>query len=519
MKVFIHCGIGTRPQKKKKHEQPTGKKAIVMSKTTILVAKPPCNPDDKKALQNLKERIVRVIPWGTFYMETFLKCTSLEWSETVPTAAIASSRASIALRFNRVFVEEYCKLEEELMMLVLHELHHVLYGHTTLFGKTGPAHNIAFDAVINARLCRCWRTRRHSRLFMRFYKEPSFPEFLLTPPPQWPDKPDAKARKIERERLGKALTQSLVKKTQRIRDNLYYTVKSSVNYNDILELLKEAEEKKVPMTGTRLLGNHEASPSEGEDIPVAEDPFLASIAYEMNQDMAKQSSFRGFQTPQQLKVDKKKSRTKFLQVLQDVLHRAGIYEHRATPFITDGHTHVDMSIQSVLPQWRDRLVFAKEMLFHNSPLIFEDTITVLRRGKRPGARAHIYLDVSGSMNVDLPWIIGALAPLEKAGLGRIFLFSTEVFPAPKEGLSKGALETTGGTDVDCILEHVAEMKREKRPRKIVIITDGYFGYPYSRHMTEVRADKIEIHGAITHTGRADTMKKIAVRTTQLPSYT
>jgi hypothetical protein len=36
----------------------------------------------------------------------------------------------------------------------MHELHHVLLGHTKLFQRLSTADNIVFDAVINSLLCR-----------------------------------------------------------------------------------------------------------------------------------------------------------------------------------------------------------------------------------------------------------------------------------------------------------------------------------------------------------------------------
>ena len=44
------------------------------------------------------------------------------------------------------FIDKYCKTDEHLFMLVMHELYHKILGHTTLFGKTTIIENIVFDA-------------------------------------------------------------------------------------------------------------------------------------------------------------------------------------------------------------------------------------------------------------------------------------------------------------------------------------------------------------------------------------
>ena len=82
----------------------------------------------------------------------------------------------------------------------------------------------------------------------------------------------------------------------------------------------------------------------------------------------------------------------------------------------------------------------------------------------------IYLDVSGSVNQHLPEIIGLLQSL-KRDLKTIFLFSNKVVEVPFKRLLKGHVETTFGTDFDCIAESIVE----KMFDKAVIITDGYAG--------------------------------------------
>ena len=70
-------------------------------------------------------------------------------------------------------------------MLVLHELHHVLLGHTRLFRRVTPLDNLAFDAVINALLCRMFPGRDHTAFFTDFYADDQFPACLLRPPCGW----------------------------------------------------------------------------------------------------------------------------------------------------------------------------------------------------------------------------------------------------------------------------------------------------------------------------------------------
>src|SRR3546814_20421854 len=72
-------------------------------------------------------------------------------------------------------------------MLVMHELHHVLLGHTTLFPRVTRIQNFVFDAVINGIVCRMFPEKDHTAFFTDYYDAGEFPQCLLRPPPGWPD--------------------------------------------------------------------------------------------------------------------------------------------------------------------------------------------------------------------------------------------------------------------------------------------------------------------------------------------
>ena len=80
----------------------------------------------------------------------------------------------------------------------------------------------------------------------------------------------------------------------------------------------------------------------------------------------------------------------------------------------------------------------------------------------------VYLDVSGIVNEHLPKIIGVLSSL-KAELTSIFLFSNKVVEVPFKTLLAGRVQTTYGTDFDCIADSILERDFDKA----VILTDGY----------------------------------------------
>ena len=88
-------------------------------------------------------------------------------------------------------------------------------------------------------------------------------------------------------------------------------------------------------------------------------------------------------------------------------------------------------------------------------------------------QVHIYLDVSGSMDACLGTIFSCLKPIQNWLYPKIHIFSTEVIDYPIQKILRGRYESTCGTDINCVLEHVIGNKINKA----AIITDGYVGEP------------------------------------------
>ena len=118
------------------------------------------------------------------------------------TAAV-ECRLQPRLLVNPDFVDTWAATPEKLLMLVMHELHHVLLGHTRLFPRVTRVDNLVFDAIINALLCRMFPAPEHTAFFTDFYDENRFPDCLLRPPAGWtPDR--AGRRSAAAQRAGDA---------------------------------------------------------------------------------------------------------------------------------------------------------------------------------------------------------------------------------------------------------------------------------------------------------------------------
>ncbi|MBU6290300.1 MAG: hypothetical protein KGS10_19245, partial [Chloroflexi bacterium] len=132
-------------------------------------------------MASLTDRIFSALPAGDYCMPALMKVLEVVETDRVPTASIECTDWP-RLLINPAFVARHANTPEKLLMLVLHELHHVILGHTRNVRRPGPIENLAFDMVINAMLSRSVRDPRARALLTDTYDPGRLPEALLRPP-------------------------------------------------------------------------------------------------------------------------------------------------------------------------------------------------------------------------------------------------------------------------------------------------------------------------------------------------
>jgi hypothetical protein len=122
--------------------------------------------------------------------------------------------------------------------------------------------------------------------------------------------------------------------------------------------------------------------------------------------------------------------------------------------------------------------------------------------------AHVYLDVSGSMNAEMPLLVQLLGRLSGYIRRPFWAFSNVVAPAVIE---RGQLkaDTTGGTSLACVLEHVART----RPPSAVIVTDGYIEKVPPQLVLDARGTRL--HALVTRDGNPSALASCGLPFTQL----
>ena len=419
-------------------------------------------------IDRLLSRIVNSLPGGTFELETFVGLIGIELTDRVQTASVSCGPRS-RLLINPDFVDEYCRTDEHLFLLVMHELWHVLLAHTRLYPRPTKAHNIAFDAIINAGLSRRFPGREYRGFFERLYPADEFPARLLRPPVGWPT--HAEYRGPGPKGTTEVLRQLYERRTE-----------DTAHWADVLALLQDAEAE-----GLLLLGNHDADDTDYGSVADG-DPTGRALRDMVGSwptgPLTAEHPGRGGKRGT-WEVDRPDPR-RIAREFEAALRRA--CRPHADGERQEQSSSAPLPVTSVLPSRHDRRRLARHRLGIESLLHDSRLESPSRRLDRP-ASARVYLDVSGSMTEFLPEFLGPLTAYVSRRLATVWQFSEVVEPLSLDELRSGNLISTLGTDIDCAL---ADALADPTTTSIVIATDGYVLEPDASLVQRLRDRKIAV---------------------------
>lgn len=415
-------------------------------------------------VNNLKWRIYNVFPANQLGLDQLLSLLDIRYDERIPTAQISVSFPPL-LKFNPKFVENYCKTDEHLLMILMHEMYHILLGHTKMFPKVTPATNFACDAVINAMLCQSLPAEEYTSFFKSFYPTDGIAA-LLRPPDNWDkDEPHNADWSLDGDLLyaHKAL----------------YTQDGEITYKDIYDLISEKVNQKIDVL---LLGNHD---SEEKKLNEILQNAIVNIVGKWPAIIYSEGRDNGMLSVEEM-LDKLKPKKDVTRMIKRAINRI-------TSIGSGNLTMANLKKQTTLlpyPTLPDRRASVIKH-FGVSPLFYKGE--VMKINKQRVGYIHVYLDVSGSMNDYLETIFGSLKSVMNVLYPKIHVFSTEVHEhTPKEILS-GTYSTTGGTDINCAVEHIMKNKI----KKAIIITDGYVGELDEKYQQKIKEFKPLISKLLT----------------------
>ncbi|MHC4430046.1 MAG: hypothetical protein ACYS0D_15815, partial [Planctomycetota bacterium] len=403
----------------------------------------------------LLDRLLRAFPVGQYGLTALLRLVRIDETTEVETACIQCARRP-RLRINPDFVERHAETPGKLLMLVMHELHHLILGHTRRFVHPTMRTNFIFDAVINAMLCWLLPDPECIALLTNFYPDDRFPECMLRPPAGWRPGDDPIP-------MPPALRPPAFAELAQWYQALYS--RAGLSYDE----LSDALAGKLPPESLEevvLLGGHDGEDdSTGRGNMEARSPLLHEAL----------AGAAGTWKVRQAEAGMAYSRLRAARVgdiragdratLARLLKRIGVGD-AGWPNWDRGPRPSEFV--SAIPGFDRRSIALRAI--GEEPLLYRHEITEPGRGTA-GGRVHVYLDVSGSMSDLLGPLYGALLACRADVHPRVHLFSTEVADVPISGLRSGACRTTRGTQIACVARHV----REHRVRRAVLVTDGCVG--------------------------------------------
>lgn len=429
--------------------------------------------------EDFRAIMMELMDENPFAVRSVLRILEIRFTNKVNTLAVTCEERPI-FKVNLKFVNQHCRTDEHVKALICHEFLHVLLNHTEKHKLTTPLHNLALDAVINAIIHRTLG-EAYSSMMGEYYVDTEMPMMLLRP----------------------------IRKDEKAADNLplweawqgLYSGKLVAD--DILEILKDLRNSKSNKVSLDdLLGCHTEDEQISEEIRDA----IRDAMKQMNGDGIWRSPGEhgvgtGVYKPVFLASDEpiERWRRKTMSVL-----RSCLIPDKKSRLLED----IPQAYRLPVLNEHDKRAFLQGLW---SPFIPDATWETAR--KIPQGTANVYLDVSGSMNVEMPFIVALLNRLRSYIRMPFWVFSDVV---AKANIVKGVLEaeTTGGTSMNCVLEHIAKTK----PQAAVVVTDGYIEVVDRRLLKTISS--VKLHVLISREGSASEVHQAGIPYTQferLPS--
>ena len=432
--------------------------------------------------QSIVRRVLDAVPARSHALGALLQLFRVEASEDVPTACVSCERRPV-LRVNPRFVDEHCRTDAHLFVLVMHELHHVLLGHTRLFPRVTPAHNVAFDAVINALLCARFPEEAYTSFVTQLYGEAKGALRLLAPPGGAPVEPARLAS------LHAALYEG-----RATAEEVFHAIVEEVALS--------------PGDLAALLGSHGVAEGAWGTEGPADPAVVDAIRRIVEKWPPPEKPVRGRSLADVLKAETVRRAPAVDGAVLAATRRAllgaadrGRKEARRVAGPRPALVPV--------PDPRDRRAGVARSL-GTTPILYRSTL-LDPRGRGDGA-THVYLDVSGSMDPWLEDLYAALGALRRHVAPHVHLSSTRVETVPLRQLLAGERPTTGGTDVACALEHALR----GRARRLLLVTDGYVGQVPPELVRAAERRGLEVRALLTPGGWRRDLESLAIRIEELP---
>jgi len=443
-----------------------------------------------------------LIDENPFAIRAVLKILDVQFTDSVPTLAV-TRQSKPRMLVNLQFLCDHCQDDYQVKAVIIHEFLHVLLGHTEEKKPLTPARHLALDAVINAIIYRQYGYD-YSSMMATYYADVTDLRKLLRP------------MNFEEEDFYTDYREEEPPWPQWVRawDALY---SGRLIVDDVEDLVRQLESHKPddnPDTREALgpfvlehggfgesgdlLGNHEdLDQGMSEDLENALDKAMR----EMNgSGIWRSPNSRGIGANPYEEIFSAKDEA----LLHWERKTLAVLKRHLQPDRNSRATHevpVDYRLPVLSPG--DRRAFVRSLW---APFLPEAQWTTTKTA--PDGTAQVYLDVSGSMYAEMPLIVALLGRLSSYIRRPFWAFSDIVAPAVIEDGQLRA-ETSGGTSMSCVLEHLALTK----PASAIVLTDGYIEEVDEHLIQDISATRF--HAIVTRDGNPSALHRAGITYTQL----
>jgi hypothetical protein len=452
-----------------------------------------------------------LIDENPFAIRAALKVLEVSFTESVPTLGVTCEERP-RLLVNLEFVGKHCHSDEKVKAVICHEFLHVLLRHTEQNAPLTPARHLAFDAVINAIIHRACGERA-SAMMASYYADAKDLTKLLRPMNESESRWFARHSFPSHERLPQWA-------------HAWHALYAGSLVVDDIEALATEFEKAAGAPGLpgsksantsggsnpgpfklsggipgeigSFIGSHDTF---GDALPVVLEEALSRALKEMNgAGIWRAPGTRGVGVnPYEALFNQNNEPMRIWRRRTLAVLRTHVMQDRHSPASSSVVNEYQIPVLSP----SDRRAYVKSMWMPFLP----DSIWQGEQAQRDGT-TQVYLDVSGSMNAEMPHIIALLGGLSRHIRRPLWAFSNRVASAVIEG---GQLKTTtsGGTSMSCVLEHIASTK----PQAAVVVTDGYIERLDPNLVRRVATTRV--HALLTRDGSAGELHRAGLAYTQL----
>ena len=384
-------------------------------------------------------------------LELLCGLNGVEESASVETACVYLDRnGGVRLAVNPSFAEEFVKEPADALFLFLHELSHVekkeLLDVVAMIEDPYERFlfNVAADMIINHHLER-FLFRREVGFLDRVYAPTHFPHVLLGSMRAM----DKRLNGLNFEKLRDFFASHFVPHPGLAAECYLRSCLRTSSVKELMPMLKRLIPRRTELL---LLGNHHFDETLGRELP----PELKDACKRIRHYSKEGSFLRDFQVTPTLHPYHSSEAGKLVKAIEMALCDGGkpYKSHRAV-----------YPERTVVPSAARLPVF---LLAGGATPLFYETTQVGEGIRENGV--FLYLDVSGSVIDELPFLYGLLSAIkDELASDRVFLFSTQVEEVTVEEVIKGRVVSDIGTDYNCVVEHA----RNNRARRILVVTDGY----------------------------------------------